>query len=245
MTQFESVRRETLADSMYWQLREAIMSGQMPGGTELNQAALSRQFSVSRVPVREALRRLQAERFVTVTPYQQYVVSAVRPDTVLELIDIREQLETFSIRRHISTLSSEVLEELKERNARLRKELDRGAWLRGDWELHNLMDGPGTEAARLVGDLRDRVRRYISAAANSPTRQKQACVEHDRIIAAMGDGDADAAEAALRLHISHTRNIIVSRLIELNPDGPEGQAPTTPSAAAVTEADRQSGQPQP
>ncbi len=226
MTQFESVRRETLADSVYWRMRESIMSGEIHDGAELNQVTLSRQFNVSRVPIREALRRLQAERLVTATPYQQYVVTAVRPEAVLELMDLREQLEIFSIRRHISSITPAVIKELTELNARLRKENDRSAWLRGDWELHGLMDGPGTEAARLVGDLRDRVHRYLSTVASTPARQKQACAEHDRIIAAMSEGDGDAAEIALREHIRHTRDVIVARLLERKPAAvPEPASP--------------------
>jgi DNA-binding GntR family transcriptional regulator len=217
VAQFESVRRETLADTVYWKIRQAIMNGEIADGAELNQVTLSRQFNVSRVPVREALRRLQAERLVTVTPYQQYAVSAVRPEAVLELIGIREQLEIFAVRRHIATLTPEAVDEMLARNAALRKEPDHGSWLQGDWELHELIDGRGTEAARLVGDLRDRIHRYLTTVASSPARQKQACAEHERIINAMRDGDADSAETALREHIAHTRNIIVTKLIEMTP----------------------------
>lgn len=211
---FQNLKRETLADTVYGQIRAAIVSGALEDGAELNQVELAQQFNVSRVPVREALRRLQAERLVTATPFQQYVVTGMREDTLVEMIELREAIEAFAVRRHITHLTPEMVQRMKEANAALRKQEDKALWVAGDLTLHELMDGPGTEAARLVLDLRSRVQRFLATVASTRTRQKQACTEHDRIINAMAAGDPDAAEQAIRNHIQHTRSTIMNYLIE-------------------------------
>lgn len=211
------LERETLADTVYKRMRTAILKGDLEDGTELNQVALARQFNVSRVPVREALRRLQAELIVTATPYQQYVVRQVNPDKVEELIAIRAELEVLAIRRHMRTPPTETLIHLRHKNKLLRAERDTEEWLRGDLELHELLDGPGTEVARMVRDLRERVHRYLTTVASTHARQRQACFEHDTIIDAMAAGDGDAAEAALRNHVSHTQSLILSHVRKAAP----------------------------
>jgi DNA-binding GntR family transcriptional regulator len=223
VTGFKHVARETLADNVYSELRAAILSGGIEDGAELNQVWLAREFNVSRVPIREALRRLQAEHLVIATPYQHYIVRGIKPEAVREMIDIRAELEVFAIRRHIPNLTPKIIQELKERNSRLRKQDDTELWLMGDVELHEIMNGEGTEAAGLVRDLRERIHRYLRTVASTRERQRQACKEHDRIIAAMAKGDVEAAEQAVRQHISHTQAVILSYLNR--PDSDRGAQP--------------------
>ena len=65
-------RRDVIAN----QLREAIISGRFKVGERLIEEVLAEEYGVSRVPVREALRRLETEGFVTLTPYRGATVSA-------------------------------------------------------------------------------------------------------------------------------------------------------------------------
>src|SRR5262245_31078305 len=115
-------------------MRAAILSGGIEDGAELNQVWLAREFNVSRVPIREALRRLQAEHLVTATPYQHYIVRGIKPEAVREMIDIRAELEVFAIRRFIPSVTPKVIRDLKARNTRLRKQDDTELWLMGDVE---------------------------------------------------------------------------------------------------------------
>jgi DNA-binding GntR family transcriptional regulator len=220
---FNHIVRETLADNVYSEIRAAILSGGIEDGAELNQVWLARQFNVSRVPIREALRRLQAEHLVIATPYQHYIVRGVKPEAVREMIDIRAELEVFAIRRYLPKLTPAIIRDLKQRNSRLRTEDDTELWLMGDLELHKIMNGAGTEASALVHGLRERIHRYLRTVASTRERQRQACKEHDQIISAMAKGDADAAEQAMRQHISHTQDVILSYLSHA--DAPVRAAP--------------------
>jgi DNA-binding GntR family transcriptional regulator len=210
VAEFKHVVRETLADNVYGELRSAILSGAVEDGAELNQVWLAREFNVSRVPIREALRRLQAEDLVIATPYQHYIVRGVKPEALSEMIDIRAELEVFAIQRHIPQLTPEVIQEMKRRNTELRGEDDTEKWLMGDVELHAIMNGEGTQASEFVRDLRERIHRYVRIVASTRERQRQACREHDQIISAMAKSDVKAAEKAVRKHISHTQAVLLS-----------------------------------
>ena len=209
---FKAVTRQTMADTVYDQLRAAILAGNIPDGEELNQVALAQQFNVSRVPVREALNRLQAERLITATPYHRYIVNAVSLGSLLELVDIRTELEVFAVRGLAASATDELVDQLTKLNNDLRRQKDPAAWLEGDVELHRMLNGRGTEVAGLVLDLRGRIHRYVAQASRARTRQRQACGEHDRIIAALAAHDPDAAEVAMREHIRHTRDALAARL---------------------------------
>ena len=217
MTSFAGIPRGTLADHVYREMRAAILSGAIDDGTELNQVGLARQFEVSRVPVREALRRLQAEQLVTVTPYQQYIVTPVNRSSLVELLDIRAELEVFAVKRRMQRMTPEFERQLRDFNAELKTQDDTQLWFLGDIDFHGLINGNETEASRMVRHIRERVHRYLRTIASTRARQAEACKEHDRIIDSMVAGDVQAVEDQIREHISHTRTVIIDYLRKTDP----------------------------
>src|SRR3982751_1331914 len=85
--------RQSLVDLAYAALREAITSGALLPGTPLREGALARQFGVSTTPVREALRRLDREGLVHLTPNRGARVSAYTLRDILDRFEVREVLE--------------------------------------------------------------------------------------------------------------------------------------------------------
>jgi len=75
----ESVRESALVDDLAERIRQRITAGEFPIGMQLRQAALANEFKVSRTPVREALRKLQAGGLITVTPHRGAVVRVPAP----------------------------------------------------------------------------------------------------------------------------------------------------------------------
>ena len=74
-------------------LREAIITGQITAGEKLNEPRLAEQFSVSRGPLREAIRRLVSMRLVTYVPNQGASVVTLDPQSIIDLYEVREALE--------------------------------------------------------------------------------------------------------------------------------------------------------
>lgn len=212
----DRLSRDTFADRVYEDLRRAIIRGELADGTELNQVDLASRFGVSRVPVREALRRLQAERFVVAAPYQRYVVGSVGPAEVIELMELREEIEVYALRRTFKRIQdgSLALEMLHGVNDSLEPDGDGEAWLAGDRRLHRLLLGENSAAATLVDDLRERVHRYINDFLSASERRQLAVAEHRAVLDALSAGDLPAAEAALRRHIGGTRRLLQHKLAE-------------------------------
>jgi DNA-binding GntR family transcriptional regulator len=101
---------EQIAD----RVRVEIEEGRLAPGTPLNQAELAARFGMSRIPVREALRHLAAEGYITYRPNKGAVVSAMSPEEVEEVVEIRECLETRIMDHAVDLLTPEALDEASE-----------------------------------------------------------------------------------------------------------------------------------
>lgn len=88
-----------LADGVLQRLREGIVAGDYPPGSRLTEAGLCRDFSVSRVPVREALKKLEAEGFVTSRAYAGMTVARMSTDDAADLFAVRRTIEAATVRR--------------------------------------------------------------------------------------------------------------------------------------------------
>src|SRR4051812_32937267 len=83
------IRRETLAGMTADAIRERILRGRYPEGEPLRQDAIGIELGVSRIPVREALRQLEAEGLVTFNPHRGAVVSTLSLNQIRELFELR------------------------------------------------------------------------------------------------------------------------------------------------------------
>jgi DNA-binding GntR family transcriptional regulator len=99
------VPRLTVADAVTEQLRRLILSGAVADGSPLRQDALAEEMGTSRIPVREALSRLESEGLVASYPHRGYVVTGLSRAEIEELFDLRSILEPELIRRAIPKLT--------------------------------------------------------------------------------------------------------------------------------------------
>jgi DNA-binding GntR family transcriptional regulator len=214
----ESIKRQTLADSVYAQLKTAIMRGRLRDGTELKQGELAAQLGVSRVPVREALRRLQAEHLVVAEPFQCFVVTSLSADQVRELLEIREELEVFALKK---TLASDVTKQriaaAKVAAKSLTLSQEDESWLAADREFHRELNGATTAAAALIEDVRERVHRYYLSAPALLRRRREVLKEHATLIAALEAGDGEAVERAVRHHVRATQDHLQKSFVDAGP----------------------------
>jgi DNA-binding GntR family transcriptional regulator len=206
--------RQTLTDSVYEKIRQAIVNGELEVGSELSQVDFAQRFGVSRVPVREALRQLQAEHLLTASAFKRYVVTGLTPDEIIELTEVRECLEVFALRRTMNAIAAGTVDPAQfERLARqLKVDADVETWLQADIDFHRALSVGAPQAARMAGDTRVRVHRYLRVAVTGKSRRTAVIREHQTILAAVKEGKAAAAEAALRKHIGGTRAVLADHL---------------------------------
>jgi len=203
----------TLAQQVYEHLRQAILTNTYPPDTPLPEEALAAQFRVSRVPVREALRRLAAEGLVTLIPRQGAVVRALSPKEFLDAYRVREALEALAIRLAVPRLSERDLAELE----RLHGEMQRCA-AAGDADsffdvnaaFHALfVDRADNAYLRAIYEpLMDQMRRYRSPSLDLRGGMDRSIEEHRRILDAVRSGDADAAARLLAEHIHVPQRVL-------------------------------------
>jgi DNA-binding GntR family transcriptional regulator len=108
----ESLQRsQTVADAIAGALRQAILTGALAGGESLRQAELAAKFSVSRIPVREALLKLEREGLVETRPRRGTVVTALDADALQEILEMRSALESLALRLAIPRMTGKEFDE--------------------------------------------------------------------------------------------------------------------------------------
>jgi DNA-binding GntR family transcriptional regulator len=137
------IRRQSLADAVAERLREQILNGDLHEGEQLRQDAIAQEFQVSRIPVREALLHLEAEGLITTEANRGAIVSALSPEEIEELFDIRAVLECHALRLAIPKMTDEHLAEaekvLKEYERALDKDTEISTWGQLNWRFHSAL----------------------------------------------------------------------------------------------------------
>src|SRR3954467_6624572 len=101
------IQRQTLTGMTTDAIRERILRGRFPEGRPLRQDKIGIELGVSRIPVREALRQLEAEGLVTFNPHRGAVVSVLSLKEIRELFELRAEIEGDLLRRAIPRMTPE------------------------------------------------------------------------------------------------------------------------------------------
>ncbi|MGH8696650.1 MAG: GntR family transcriptional regulator [Burkholderiales bacterium] len=198
--------RRTTSDYIADALRSAIYDGQFEDGEELNQVALARHLKVSRVPIREALRQLQAEGLVNNVAHRRTVVAGLDLEEMLELIEIRAVIEGHLIAKAGPRLDAEALRRLRDLCDEMDRNDDYGYnWVLQNWEFHRTLYRPSESKAAiaLVERLNLKVERYVRRSGGMD-RLRQAAAEHRRILKDIERKNFAAARARMQDHILQT-----------------------------------------
>jgi DNA-binding GntR family transcriptional regulator len=220
--------RRITADYVAEALREAIHRGDLADGAVLNQAAVASHFGVSRVPVREAMRQLQAEGLITMRAHRLAVVRSLSLDRIIEIYDLRALLEGYVIERAVPNIDAALLKKLNALEKEMRGQADHARWLGLNARFHQMLYEPsGAEVTlELIEQLRARAERYVRlwSKGTGIHRPKEAGREHVEILKLVEKGDGAGARRAIEDHVRHTRDRVIQRGREeaaLNGDGAE------------------------
>jgi DNA-binding GntR family transcriptional regulator len=202
----------TIEDTVHHMVAEAIIRGLYAPGERLAQDRIAETLGVSRIPVRAALRRLEAEGLVSFQPHRGATVRELSPKEVAEIYDLRILLETYALRLAASRITPEQLDHLEELAIRIDQTTDADEWVRcrADFysELYLVADCPLT--VELILKLRADVGRYwLVRRFHEGLHARGAMV----IVEALRHGDPIEAERWLQAHLS-TVSKELQRLIE-------------------------------
>lgn len=203
-------RSRPLADGIVVEVRNAITTGEYEPGMQLREERLAETFGVSRVPIREALRRLASEGFVVVEPNHGASVAVHDNRSARELLEVRSALETLIARSAAQHRTGEQVERLHSIVSAGRAAVDAGDdadVVRLNTEFHTqLAEAAQNEiAAGLVDQLRTRIEWVYSGRLQ--TRASESWAEHAAIVQAVEASDADAAAALTAQHLANASTV--------------------------------------
>jgi DNA-binding GntR family transcriptional regulator len=194
-----------LGDQTYEQLRQLLLSRQLPGGMILPEGRLAERLQVSRTPMREALVRLVGEGLLERTSDRAYRVRAVSTREFFECMQLRELLECHAIEMAVPRLGDEDIAALRrELRALPRTDGDDMAHWQFDNRFHTFFAKAANQEtlARSIAQMRVIARLFrISSELHRKTENDE---EHLAILDAVERRDAAAAKAAM---LAHLRNL--------------------------------------
>jgi DNA-binding GntR family transcriptional regulator len=220
----------TMAEAVAQRLKMLIVDGQLPPGTPLRLSQLSERLGVSVMPVREALRLLEAERFVRIAPRRGAVVTELSVEDAEETYAVRIALEALAARRAAEKLTDQDVAELRDAFDQLAAAQGSGnlhAFIEADHVFHSrLYQASGRERLiRNISELVDRSRRYAPYAYRAWQPLDTALAAHRPIFEAILARDAALVERLTSEHMSAAATRLVTLIQREADERARAQAP--------------------
>ena len=207
-----NVPQGTLAERVFEQVFDLILTGALPLGGVVNEANLAERFSVSRGPVREAIQRLQGLRLVTREAYMRARVVRFSERDLADIFELREAAEGMACRLATERMSDAEIQQLVEALGRYPHN---NSVPRNEMDIHmRIAHGCGNKRIEslLCEDLYHLLRIYRYRSGSEPGRWDRACEEHWQIAKAMQARDPNLAESLMRSHISGAIQTVLTSL---------------------------------
>lgn len=196
-----------MAETVARRLKGLIVEGDLPPGTPLRLAQIAERLGVSVMPVRDALRLLESERLVVLTPRRGAVVAELSLEDAEETYAIRVALESLAARHAIGRVKDADLAEIRELFGRMIAATEAGClkdFIAADHDFHmRLYAASGREQlVRHISDLVDRSRRYAPYAYRAWQPLDSALAAHRPLFEAILARDPSLVELLTREHMA-------------------------------------------
>ena len=205
------------AETAYAVLREAIVTNTLKPGTRLRADDLAKKLGVSKTPVREALRKLQAEDLITVQPGNALTVKSISEEQLIEIYYTREALEGMAARLAAENAGQMELARLRALYDELKMPANAGNLkklrdLSGAFQLAVFRAARNETIYRLLKHLQEQIRQYGGTTLTQQGRAKEVIAYAKALVAAIEKRDADAAERIARENRRRTLELRVTML---------------------------------
>jgi len=211
--------RLPLPEIIYKQLRVNILDGTLKPGAVLRQEEIARLFNVSRVPVREAMGRLETDGLIVLRPRRGYAVTELQQDEIVEIFELRMVIE-----EHAATIAARartqddidaverLLLQMEALAARSTDYDNQWASLNRDFHSRLVHASRRKRLANIADTLRDTVEAYVRMEMRLTGDVSQALREHREIFEAFKAGDAHGLAMLSRSHVEETARRLLSGL---------------------------------
>lgn len=206
-----------LRDVVFITLREAILKGEIEPGERLMEIALSQKLGVSRTPIREAIRKLELEGLVIMTPRKGAVVAEITLKDLQDVLEVRMNLEKLAVELACNKATAEDIDELKKLHKEFKETLqqeDLTVVAEADVKFHDAIYRI-TDNKRLIqilNNLREQMYRYRLEYIKDDKYRNLLVDEHAGIIEAIENRDVDMAKDYSEKHINNQEKTIAAKI---------------------------------
>jgi DNA-binding GntR family transcriptional regulator len=221
---------EKLVGSLAERISAKILAGEYPPGSRLRQEALAEEFSVSRTPIREALRQLEVKGVIQHVPNQGAIVLAPNARDIREAYQVRAELEGLAISLAVEWITDEQLERMRDAQKRFAATVEKLTvaarmsnakahlrnvpnWVESNDEFHGVViEASGNRRLKqLIRDLHLGFTRSVmlSALTMDGRRMRENVAQHEAILSAITRHDAVEARKEMTHHILRSGELIV------------------------------------
>jgi DNA-binding GntR family transcriptional regulator len=214
----KTVDSTNLRDQTYDIIKNMIILREIEPGKKINEEHIAREIQVSRTPIREALCRLENEGIVRIIPRRGAFVSDLTETNVKEIMLIREVLEGLVTRLAVENMDQKTLDKLRRALEKVRTipETDRELihYTRSEVDFHALLlDASNNQMLKnMMVIINAHLQIIRLRTVVIPERARKTVKEHQRILQAIEDGDADAAEELMRKHVRSVREVALRNI---------------------------------
>ena len=212
-----TLKHRTLSGALMEEIRQAILSGRYPAGSQLRQDALAETYGVSRIPIREVLFQLEAEGLVRIVPQKGAIVSELSQAEIDDVFELRALLEPRLFRRSAPLLSPDDLDRLDDIQARYvraiaARETERYGQLNAELHIAFYQRADMPRSRQIVASLLQTSDRYTRVQLSSVEAMNRAMAEHADLIRLCRSKDFEQAATLLETHIVAVRSDLLAVL---------------------------------
>lgn len=197
----------TANQKAYLEIKRRILDGELPEGAPIRQDDIAHNMGISKIPVREALRRLESEGLVVITPNAGATVVSLTIDDYIEMLDIRIALECRALELAVPNMASSDIKKARELLDAYDRAMSQKEWSDLNMRFHECLYAPA-DRPRLVTMIRttqDHMGRTLRMKISMVAEHSRSHDEHVQILDACEKGDTTLAVSLLRKHIEQTR----------------------------------------
>lgn len=204
-----------LGNIVYESLKESILNGSLKPGEKLMESRIAEDLGVSRTPVREAIRKLEKEKYVKMIPRKGAYVEDLTMEDILEVLEIRIVLEGLASKLAARNISDEMKDRIRKNMKNFdnaSSELDRKELISLDEKFHHIIyqSSGNKKLNEIVRELQDQFQRFRLSYFNELSSYMKLANSHNKLYQAIIDGDEKAAEEYAKEHIEEIRDNIIS-----------------------------------
>lgn len=208
MVQAKPVKKAMSAtQGAYVELKRRILDGKLPEGSPIRQDEVAAQLGVSKIPVREALMRLQSEGLVQFTPNIGAVVATLTLMDYIEMLDMRLALECRALELAVPNMASVDIVRARELLAAYHSAMTDQEWSDLNVEFHDTLYQPSNRPRLLstIRSVQEHMGKLLRLRVTMAAQHNRSHEEHVKILDACERGDVKDAVRLLRRHIEQTQ----------------------------------------